>query len=154
MRGKIAAILNVRELVITVGADDGVELGTVFKVLDEPRPIIHPDTQESLGTVQREKVRVRIVDVQPKFSTGRTFEQYRVNVGGNGIGLSAITGMIGNPPKWETRTRTLKYDDTGLQYAPLSEAKAIVKIGDEVESVPEPQVSDESSAGADSGQVK
>jgi len=65
IRGKVARILNSRELVINVGSKDGVAVGMKFDVLEPKREEIKdPDTGEVLGSLARPKVRARVKSVQ------------------------------------------------------------------------------------------
>ena len=77
IEGKIAKILNTRELVINRGTNHGVRPGMAFAVLEQQFGIVDPDTQEPLGNLDREKVRVRVSETHPKFSLARTYETYR-----------------------------------------------------------------------------
>lgn len=61
IRGKVARILNSRELAINVGAADGVKVGMYFDVLDpKGEDIKDPDSGEVLGSLERPKVRVKL----------------------------------------------------------------------------------------------
>ena len=75
--GKVAKILNARELIINQGSEAGVELEMEFKVFEERVDIMDPDTGDSLGTLDMEKIRIKISDVHPRFAIGRTFETYQ-----------------------------------------------------------------------------
>ena len=77
VEGKVATILNMRELIINRGSQDGVEAGMRFKIVDENATVVDPDTKEELGTITREKIRVTTADVQPRFSIARTYETYK-----------------------------------------------------------------------------
>ena len=78
IEGKVATILNTRELTINRGSLDGVEAGMRFKIVDENAAVIDPDTKEELGTIAREKIRVKVIDVQPRFSIAHTYETYQI----------------------------------------------------------------------------
>src|SRR4051812_26924278 len=85
--GKVARILNARELAINRGAAHGVQEGMRFAVLDDSgEDIQDPDTGEILGSVVRQKVDVEVFSVQDQLSLARTFKSRRVNVGGAGLG--------------------------------------------------------------------
>lgn len=128
LEGKVAAILNERELVVNLGSEVGVVEGMKFKVVEPSRQILDPDTGETLGTFEREKVRVRILEVNPKYSVGSTYETYKVTVGGGGIpDFSYFFGRS----REVTRIRTLR-PDGGLYLEPMDETKSFVKIGDPV----------------------
>lgn len=61
-------------LVINRGAESGVVPGMVFAVLSESGPVItDPESGRELGRLTREKLRVRVFDVQPLFARAHTF---------------------------------------------------------------------------------
>lgn len=127
MRGKVAAILNERELVINLGSANGVKEGMKFKVIEPELQILDPDTQEFLGTFDREKVRIKVVEVNPKYSVGSTYETYVVT-------LETPTLLSFGPRTSQTtrevrRVRTLRADG-GLYLEPMDETKSFVHIGD------------------------
>ena len=104
IRGKVARILTSRQLVINVGSENGVEIGMKFDVLDpKGDDIKDPDTGEILGSVNRPKVRVEIIEVQNRLSVAQTYKKRTVNIGGSGgfIG-STISDML-KPPKYIDR---------------------------------------------------
>lgn len=125
IEGKVAKILNDRELVINRGSTDGVQLDTRFKVVEDSEPILDPDTQEPLGSVEREKVRIKVVHVQESLAIGRTYETYRTR-GGPFWALGALSQLNWSAPP-ETRVRTLR-SSTG----PLDESESLVVIGDKI----------------------
>jgi hypothetical protein len=76
-------VLVKREMQITLnrGQGAGVEVGQVLNVFAQGETLIDPDTQEVLG---REEVligKVRIISVQPKFSTAEILEDFGINKG-------------------------------------------------------------------------
>ena len=77
IEGKIAEILNTRELVINRGSDHGVVPDMVFAVMEPHLSIVDPDTEEPLGDLKREKIRVRVSETYPRFSLARTYQTYR-----------------------------------------------------------------------------
>jgi len=137
IRGKVARILNSRELAINVGSIDGVMLGMQFDVLEATGvDIKDPDTGETLGSVRRAKIRVEVVKVQGRLSVASTFMKRVVNVGGLAalpeIHMGIYSRML-TPPKYVKRYETLKSTETTLE--PLSEGESYVKLGDTVEQV-------------------
>ena len=147
--GKIAKILNDRELVLSIGKEAGVKDGMRFKVMDKPAVVKDPDTGAELGVIARDKVKVKIVEVRPKMSIARTYETYQTNVGGTGPDLSTVLGGVTSlaimskmfqPPKIITRVRTLRTEESGLDYGPLEETHSFVKVGDPVELIPEDEL--------------
>ena len=129
IRGKVARILNSRELVINVGSKDGVTIDMRFDVIDTAEDIMDPDTGELLGSVERQKVRVRTTRVQEKLSVASTYKTKHVNIGGN-MGLASQMFM---PAKWVTEYETLKSDDQ--TWEDLHEMDSYVKAGDPVVEV-------------------
>lgn len=72
--GRVALVEDDYTLVINRGAEAGVAPGMVFAVYDRTgRVITDPDTGRELGTIQREKLRVRVFDVQALFARAHTF---------------------------------------------------------------------------------
>lgn len=81
--GKVARILNSRELALTIGSQGGVKIGMYFDVLDPVgHDITDPDTGKILGSIERSKVRVKIAKVQDFLSVASTYKSSTTNVGG------------------------------------------------------------------------
>lgn len=137
IRGKVARILDSRNLAINVGSTDGVVVGMYFDVLDpKGEDIKDPDTDEVLGSVERPKVRVQVVKVQERLSVASTYKKREVNVGGRGAGLPGLSGGFAElfmPPKYVTKYETLK--TTERTWEDLDESESYVKIGDPVVQV-------------------
>ena len=129
IRGKVARVLNAREVAINKGEVDGVELGMEFTILSSNvQNISDPDTKEYLGSVQRPKASVKVTLVHDRLSVAETFRRRRVNVGGTGVGIGLFS-----PPKWEERYETLKLDDAPLEE--IGEWDSYVSTGDPVVQV-------------------
>ena len=141
IRGKVARILNSREIAINVGSDDGVSTGMYFDVMDRNHEDIRdPDTQEILGSIQRPKIRVKITMVQEKLSLATTYKTRQVNVGGAEMGFAGLSRAL-MPPKWITKYETLKTEEK--TWEDLGEQKSFVKTGDPVVQVIETEDEDE-----------
>ena len=144
IRGKVARILNSREIAINVGSDDGVSTGMYFDVMDQNfEDIRDPDTQELLGSIQRPKIRVKITKVQEKLSLASTYKARRVNVGGTAAFLLAPASLSRAlmPPKWVMEYETLKTEEKTWEN--LEEEKSYVKTGDPVVQVIETEDEEE-----------
>ena len=127
IRGKIARVLNTREVAINKGTDNGVEIGMVFKILStKGSEIKDPDTGESLGSVELVKTTIKVIAVQERIAVASTYRSKRVNVGGRGVSFTTLF----EPPRWETRYETLKIDDAAI--AELDEEDSFVQAGDPV----------------------
>lgn len=136
LRGKVARILDSRNLVINIGSQQGVTLGMYFDVMDpKGEDIRDPDTHEILGSLERPKLRVRIIDVKERLSVASTYKKKKINVGGQGTPfyLAASLGQLLMPPKWVTQYETLK--TTEQTWENLSEEESFVKTGDPVVQV-------------------
>lgn len=146
IRGKVAKILNSRELVINLGAKDGVAVGMYFDVLDpNGEDILDPDTGEILGSINRPKIRVKVAKVQERLSLATT-KSYDINIGGIGVANigRAFSSML-LPPNIVTKYETLK--TTEKTWEDLDEKESFVKTGDPVvEVVSEVNEEDASSA--------
>lgn len=134
IRGKVAKVLNSREVVLNVGADHGVTLSMLFDILQPGgEDIKDPDSGEVLGSLERSKVRVKVVDVQSKLSVASTFKTYEINIGGlGGFGTGELSKML-TPPKYVKKVQTLKSDE--LTPETLKENESFVKTGDPVVQV-------------------
>src|SRR5437867_1472509 len=110
IEGRVARILNLRELAINRGSADGVREGMIFDVLDpKAEDIADPETGEVLGSVYRPKVQVKVFALEERLSLARTFHSTRVNLGGGGLGGLA---KAFEPPKWIERHETLKTSES------------------------------------------
>jgi hypothetical protein len=135
IHGKVARILNSRELALNIGSIDGVKLGMFFDVLDlKGEDIRDPETQEILGSLQRPKVRVKIIAVQEKLSVASTYKSTEINIGGiiGYPGVGTISALL-MPPKYVKEYETLK--TTEQTWEDLEESKSYVKTGDPVISI-------------------
>lgn len=128
IEGKVATILNTRELTINRGSLDGVEAGMRFKIVDENAAVIDPDTKEELGTIAREKIRVRVIDAQPRFSIAHTYETYKVEE------PIRNQSMFAPPTRTITKVRTLASESLAHIDA-YDESKGFVGVGDRVVQV-------------------
>lgn len=129
IEGKVASVLNERELAINIGLEHGVKIGMKFKVLaDKPTEILDPETGESLGTLDREKVKVKVVEAQEKFSVCRTYKTKYIPGGIGAIYDSFTADLLARS---KTVVETLKAADSSLP-PPLSEQESFVKKGDRI----------------------
>jgi hypothetical protein len=129
IEGKVASVLNERELAINIGLEHGVRVGMKFQVLAEkPTEIFDPATGEMLGMLDREKVRVKIFEVREKFSICKTYRKRYAR--GNALyDMLSVTSFMVEQSR--EIVETLKAEDSSLP-PPLSEEESYVKKGDRV----------------------
>lgn len=73
MNGQVAFIEDDYTLVINRGSQAGVTAGMVFAVHSESDQVItDPESGRELGRLTREKLRVKVFDVQPLFARAHT----------------------------------------------------------------------------------
>lgn len=124
IQGKVARILNSRELVINRGQEDGVTEGMVFAVLDpKVENVKDPDTGEVIGSIYRPKTFVKIVAVESRLAVGRTYRVFRRG----GLGLTGVAALFGpsEPILESLKTSESTWED-------LDERESFVKTGDPV----------------------
>ena len=126
IEGKIAQILNTRVLVINRGSDDGVVPDMEFAVMEPHLSIVDPDTEEPLGDLQIEKIRVRVFDTRPKFSLARTYQTYQeLNPD------SVLPRLVGAVSPYVTKVKRINAEGNSIDH----EGVANVRIGDMVAQV-------------------
>lgn len=149
IRGKVAQVLNAREIAINKGSTDGVDVDMYFDVVDpKEQNIKDPDTGEVLGSLERPRIRLKIIHVQDKLAVASTYKSERVNLGGDvyinpaqGLGPFARALM---PAKWVTNYETL--EKTGNSHGIFVEKDSLVKKGDPVVQVLEAEQKDTNKA--------
>jgi hypothetical protein len=119
--GKVAQILNARELVINIGANHGVLRGMRFRVMARPgQEILDPDTGASLGRLEREKLRVEVVDVMPLMAIGKTYETRRV-----ATDMARVQELVR-----DVAERIPVAEDSG--WVNVSDEDTLVRVGDRI----------------------
>ncbi|WP_396926085.1 hypothetical protein [Mycolicibacterium sp.] len=74
--GQVALVEDDYTLVINRGTEAGVVAGMVFAVSSGTGQVItDPESGRALGRLSREKLRVRVFDVQPLFARAHTFAE-------------------------------------------------------------------------------
>jgi len=150
LTGKVATIINQRELAINIGAQSGVTPGMRFAVMSAtPAQVKDPDTQEVIGEIDRVKVRVQAVEVHPKIAVCRTYEKriiggsalFDILSGSTTFGLPPGSTTFGQPRREVPVTLSIKDADV---VPPLSEGESYVLVGDRVVQIASKQPSTES----------
>lgn len=132
IRGRVARILNSREVVLNIGSANGVSLGMVFDILDpKAEDIKDPDTHDIIGSLYRPKVRIKVIELQEKLCLATTYKKKIINMGGSfeWSGISKLTQQL-LPAKWETVYETLKTQEKTWEN--IDEKDSYVKTGDPV----------------------
>lgn len=127
-RGKVAAILTKRELVLNLGTADAIEVGMKFVILNSHGiDVKDPETGMVLGTVEVPKTVVKVVRIDGEhLSVARTFRTIAGTVGPLG-GIAAMQmAMAGTP----SRTETLDIREGSSLKAELSPEDSFIKPGD------------------------
>jgi hypothetical protein len=75
---------------------------------------------------------VKVISVQDKLSVASTDKKERVNIGGVGIGTSAISQLF-MQPEYDSQYETLKTEEK--TWEDISEEESYVKCGDPVVQV-------------------
>ena len=124
IRGKVAQILDSRQVVLNVGSTDHVTEGMMFKIINpKGEQIRDPDTHQILGSVESPRAFVRVIQVQENLSVATTSMA-------NPAVTSATIGPIARvlmPPRWVD------------QYESLTANLSSVNIGDPaVQVIPTP----------------
>ena len=148
IRGRVAKILNARELLINRGSADGVEVGMRFAVLDpEAENVKDPDTGDSLGSIFRPKVSVEVTEVEPHLSLAATYRKSTVNIGGGGALASSALSKLFEPPNYVERYETFRSSEQTWEALP--ESQSFVKVGDPIVQVVATTSAQTGLAGAD-----
>jgi hypothetical protein len=118
IEGKVAQLLDTQSLVINRGSENGVQVGMRFAILN-PRgaEVRDPDTNEVIGSVELDKVIVKVVRVEPRLAVARTFRTFRTS------GLFSMPSISG------VRRETLRTDQTTYREE-LDPKDSYVKVGD------------------------
>lgn len=132
IQGKVAAILNERDLVINRGENDGVSEGMLFQVTQPDVPIRDPDSGLELGVLVRDKIKVRVVELHPHFSVAKTYETYSARVPSEvQQALSRFSGRT------VTRVRKILTESSEQEGDTIGREGSTVYVGDPVVQITE-----------------
>jgi hypothetical protein len=140
IHGKVAAILNERDLVINRGRDDGVSEGMLFNVSEPNVSIKDPDSGVELGVLTREKIKVRVFEVHSHFSVAKTYETYAVAEPPAlaQAGALFVTAMERSfQPRNVTRVRRILLEPAAQKTVTIGVEGSTVNIGDPVTEITE-----------------
>ena len=139
IEGKVAAILNERELVLTVGEEQGVQIGMRFDILYSGGiEIADPDSPGTIiGSIEWPKTQVRVIHVYPRLAVARTFHTVTIPAKGIDLGVGVFSRAFHYEPE-ETVVETLRTDESFAEKE-LDPSQSVVKIGDLAVQVQEAQ---------------
>ena len=93
IRGKVASVINKREIAINLGTAHGVDVGMDFDIMETIEvDIKDPDTGEVLGSLEHPKIRVKVTHVQEKLSVATIHQASGVNF--NTLGTIGTAGAL------------------------------------------------------------
>jgi hypothetical protein len=127
---KVARILSPTEIVLAVGAEDGVKKGMEFIIYDLSETINDPETHEDLGQIELVKGRVIAEHVQEKITVAKTPSKNVERV----IGALGPVGAFPNPFAERTIRETVQ-DQLKVEGAVAIQTDPVVRIGDRARSV-------------------
>src|SRR4051794_17442712 len=114
LEGRVAEVLNERELVVNIGSTAGVKRGMRFAVLAATALVVRdPDTGAELGTIDREKIRVEATEVEPRFAVCATYE--KTVTGRELLGMQSLATITAMTEMFQPRRevyKTLKLSDS------------------------------------------
>lgn len=73
--GKIIRILSDKEVLISLGRENGIKKGTKLEIYERGEEIKLPDDDTVLGTLDYTKAIVEVVDIFDKFCTGQSIKR-------------------------------------------------------------------------------
>ena len=132
INGKVAAILNERDLVINKGHNDGVSEGLSFMVTQPNFSIKDPDSGVELGVLAREKIKVKVFEVHPKFSVAKTYETYS-STEPSGLQLADAQ----HRRRTVTKVRKILIEPAGQKNVAIGLEGSTVHVGDPVVEIAE-----------------
>lgn len=113
----VARVNSSTQLVLNVGAEDGVMPGDIFRIMsDEGIPVNDPKSGEQIGTLPVEKARIKVKSAYPKISVAETYRTYKVG------GVSSLGNIFG-PEREVTETMS-------VETSPEYEVDETVRVGD------------------------
>lgn len=132
LEGKVALLLNEREIVINIGTEQGVLKDQIFGVyLPKPIEVRNPETGDLLGEIDDIILKVVARRVNPRFTICEAVGYKTI---GSGYALSSISPFISAIPEQEVPITFRVVDSTKPR--PIDEKDSIVKVGYRVRTLP------------------
>jgi hypothetical protein len=125
IEGKVAQIIDGRQLIINRGAEHGVKVGMRFAVLDtRAADVRDPDTNEPIGSMFFQKSKVEITDVEPKIALAQTFERVPVSETDRLLG---VAGVFAQAQPFVTLDKSVQRGDLVREIPPPAPEKTTSK---------------------------
>ena len=120
IRGKVAQILDSRQVILIVGSSDRVAAGMVFKIINpKGEQVRDPDSNQILGSVESPRAFVRVIEVQDRLSIATTS-------GANPAVTPATLGPFARvlmPPRWMDQ-----YESSGANLGTVNIGDPVVQV--------------------------
>ncbi|MFC6253030.1 hypothetical protein ACFP1H_00050 [Secundilactobacillus hailunensis] len=129
MDGKVIRILSDTELVINLGAKDGVNYNDNFEIYEPGEKVIDPTTHKNLGVLDYVKAEVKVIELHPSFSLVSHQTTKTETVTHNALNVFAQSTR----DRTTTVTHTLPVNRN--QITPLKIKAKEIQIGDPIRSV-------------------
>lgn len=125
---RIIKILSTKQIIMNAGENENIKVGDRFQILDKEgsSPVIDPETQENLGTLDIIKATVKATIVYPKMTVLESEEQYNPLLQMNNPYSSILKNANRNISK------DLKVDPNEITGGIAEKSNAPIKIGDKV----------------------
>ncbi len=136
---KVAKVLNSTSVILAAGSNDGIKEGMEFVIYDLSETICDPETGEDLGQLELVKGRVYAVHVQDKL----TWAQTRARTVDRVIDpMAEVVRNLGflNPLFQKQTVKVTVHDELHVEGASPIEVDRVVRIGDKVRSVYQPEL--------------
>ena len=128
LHGRVASFLNAREIAINIGSKQGVKEGMLFAVLaKDPIEVKDPVTGELLDQLDREKVRVKVIEVREKIAVCSTYRERSIHD-------ARVLDIDEAFSPFRFIPEPVKFEDSSLP-PPLEQDESFVKVNDRVVQV-------------------
>lgn len=105
--GRVVRLITDDELLFNRGSQHGVKKGMYFEVIDPiTEDVIDPVTGENLGSIKRQKARIRVISVNERMAQAEVYPQR----GREGI-LASTNVLMGPKPRSGSLTDSQRWPD-------------------------------------------
>jgi hypothetical protein len=124
IKGMVVRIPSKNSVILNVGSEHGVMQGMIFAIYSEGEEIYDVSTRKSLGKFELHKSRVRVTQVQEKFSLAENAEREAYSAAS--VAIKALSG--------ESSARKLPVDDNEIK--PLANIDdRTIRVGDKAKAI-------------------